>query len=131
MPHITVDYAPNLEPDVDIAALCDLLRCAAIETGVFPISGVRVRAFAATYVSIANGADQHGYIDISLRLRGGRDLELRQKATAHIFGLAEAFLAPVMARRSLALSFEMRDIDPQLSPKTGSIATFLPTDLKG
>ena len=131
MPHITVDYAPNLEPDVDIAALCDLLRRAAIETGVFPISGVRVRAFAATYVSIADGADQHGYIDISLRLRGGRDLELRQKATAQIFGLAEAFLAPVMARRSLALSFEMRDIDPQLSPKTGSIATFLPTDLKG
>jgi len=131
MPHITVDYAPNLEPDVDIAALCDVLRRAAIETGVFPLAGVRVRAFAATHVSIADGDAQHGYIDISLRLRAGRDLALRQKATADIFAVAEAYLAPVMARRSLALSFEMRDIDPQLSPKTGTIRTYLPRDLKG
>lgn len=131
MPHITVDYSPNLVADVDIPALCDLLRRTAIDTGVLPLAGVRVRAFAATYVSIADGDVQHGYIDISLRLRGGRDLDTRKRVTAQIFAAAEAFLAPVMARRSLALSFEMRDIDPELSPKTGSIRNFLPDDLKG
>jgi 5-carboxymethyl-2-hydroxymuconate isomerase len=131
MPHITVDYSPNLAADVDIPALCDLLRRTAIDTGVLPLAGVRVRAFAATHVSIADGDAQHGFIDISLRLRGGRDLDTRKRATAQIFAAAEAFLAPVMARRSLALSFEMRDIDPELSPKTGSIRNFLPDDLKG
>ena len=120
MPHITIDYSPNLEPEVDIAALCDVLRRAAIETGEFPVAGVRVRAFAASHVSIADGNPEHGYIDISLRLRGGRDLPTRERATAHVFAAAEGFLAQVMARRSLALSFEMRDIDPTLSPKTGS-----------
>ncbi|MDX5411642.1 MAG: 5-carboxymethyl-2-hydroxymuconate Delta-isomerase, partial [Rhodobacterales bacterium] len=30
-----------------------------------------------------------------------------------------------------ALSFEMRDIDPELSPKTGTIRDHLPDDLKG
>jgi len=125
MPHITIDYSANLEPEVDIAALCDLLRRAAIETGEFPVAGVRVRAFAARHVSIADGNPDHGYIDIGVRLRGGRDLATRERATAHIFTAAEGFLAHVMARRSLALSLEMRDIDPALSPKTGSIRDYL------
>ena len=72
MAHFTVDYSPNLEPEVDIAALCDLIRRAAIDTGVFPLPGIRVRAFAATHISIADGNAQHGYIDIAVRLRGGR-----------------------------------------------------------
>lgn len=131
MPHIVVDYSANLEDAIDMAAFCDLLRRAAIETGVLPLAGVRVRAFAATHVSIADGNPQHGYVDICVRLRGGRDLDTRKRATAHIFDAAERFLAPVMARRPLALSFEMRDIDPELSPKTGSIRDHLPDDLKG
>lgn len=125
MAHFTIDYSPNLEPDVDIAALCDLIRRAAIETGVFPLAGIRVRAFAAQYVSIADGDAQHGYIDIAVRLRGGRTIEARKAATDQIFAAAQAHLAPVMAERSLALSFEMRDIDPELSPKAGSVREFL------
>jgi len=125
MPHISIDYSPNLEADIEIAGLCDALRRAAIETGQFPVAGVRVRAFAATHVSIADGNPDHGYIDISVRLRGGRDLPTRERATAHIFAAAEAFVAPLMARRSLALSMEMRDIDPALSPKSGSVRNYL------
>lgn len=131
MPHITVDYSANLEEAVDMAAFCDLLRRAAIDTGVLPLAGVRVRAIAASHVSIADGDPKHGYIDISLRLRGGRDLETRKRATAQIFEAARDFLAPVMAGRPVALSFEMRDIDPDLSPKTGTIRDHLPDDLKG
>jgi len=125
MPHISIDYSPNLEAELDIAALCDTLRRAAIETGEFPLAGVRVRAFAASHASIADGNPDHGYIDISVRLRGGRDLPTRERATAHIFAAAQTCVAPLMARRSLALSFEMRDIDPALSPKSGSIRDHL------
>ncbi|GHF40685.1 5-carboxymethyl-2-hydroxymuconate isomerase [Seohaeicola zhoushanensis] len=125
MPHITVDYSPNMEDRADMAALCDLLRRAAIETGVLPMAGVRVRAIRADHTSIADGDAAHGYVDIALRLRGGRDLATRKAATAHVFAAAEAFLAPAMARHSIALSFEMRDIDPELSPKAGNIRDHL------
>ncbi len=125
MPHIVVDYSANMEDRVDMAAFCDVLRRAAIETGVLPLAGVRVRAFRADHISIADGDPAHGYIDISLRLRGGRDLATRKAATAHVFAAAEAFLAPAMASHSIALSFEMRDIDPDLSPKTGTIRDHL------
>ena len=125
MPHITVDYSPNMDPRVDIAALCDLLRVAAIETGILPMPGIRVRAFCATHVSIADGDPKHGYIDISLRLRGGRTAEAKRAATAHMFAAAETFLADAMSTHSIALSFEMREIDPDLSPKAGSIRDHL------
>lgn len=120
MPHFIIDYSANLEDALDWPAFCDLLRRTAIDTGVFPMAGIRVRALRADHVSIADGDAQHGYIDLSVRLRAGRDLETRKRATAAIFAAAEEFLKPVMASRSLALSMEMRDIDPELSPKTGS-----------
>lgn len=125
MPHLTVDYSPNIEDRVDIAALCNVLRLAAISTGALPLPGVRVRAIRADYVSIADGDPKHGYIDISLRLRGGRDLATRKAATNDIFAAAKAFLAPAMAQHSIALSMEMRDIDPELSPKYGTIRDHL------
>ena len=125
MPHIAVDYSPNMEECVDIAALCDALRVAAIETGVLPMPGIRVRAFRASHVSMADGDPKHGFIDISLRLRAGRSDAAKRAATAHIFAAAEGFLAPAMSSHSVALSFEMRDIDPDLSPKTGTIRDHL------
>ena len=125
MPHFMVDYSPNMEDRVDIAGLCDTLRRAGIDTDVFPMPGIRVRAMRADHVSIADGADHHGYIDISVRLRAGRDLATRQAATQAIFAAAKAFLEPAMAAHSIALSMEMRDIDPDLSPKHGTIRDHL------
>ncbi len=125
MPHVTIDYSPNLEPHVDMARLCNILRQAAIATGILPLAGVRVRATRADHVSIADGAPGHGYIDISVRLRGGRALSARKTATQQIFDAARSFLEPAMAQHSIALSLEMRDIDPELSPKIGTIRDHL------
>ncbi|MEX0304182.1 MAG: 5-carboxymethyl-2-hydroxymuconate isomerase [Leisingera sp.] len=121
MPHITLDYSANMEERTDIAALCGHLRQAAAATGVFPLAGIRVRAFAASHVSIADGDPQHGYIDISIRLRAGRDLDTRKRAVQAVFDAAQSFLEPAMQQHSIALSLEMRDIDPELSPKRGTI----------
>ncbi|TMV06953.1 5-carboxymethyl-2-hydroxymuconate Delta-isomerase [Ruegeria sediminis] len=125
MPHIIVDYSANMEQRTDLAGLCEALRQAAIETGVFPVAGIRVRAMRADHAAIGDGGPQHGYVDITVRLRGGRDLATRKAAAARIFAAAEGFLAPAMREHSVALSMEMRDIDPELSPKTGTISEHL------
>jgi 5-carboxymethyl-2-hydroxymuconate isomerase len=122
MPHLTVDYSPNLEPDLDVSGLCEALRLAGIETGVFPVTGIRVRAHRADYYAIADGDAANAYIDIGVRLRGGRDLETRKSATEHLFSTAKSYLDPLIATRPIAVSMEMRDIDPQLSPKLNTIA---------
>lgn len=126
MPHIHIDYSPNLESRLDIAGLCRSLRDAAVETGILPQAGIRVRATACTHVVIADGNPDHAFLDISLRLRGGRPQAAKEEATSHIFAAAEAFCAEVLASSSFMLSFEMRDIDPALSPKTSSIRRYLP-----
>lgn len=126
MPHIQIDYSPNLEHRLDIAGLCAALRDAAAATGVFPAAGIRVRATACTHVVIADGNPDHAFLDISVRLRGGRTLEARKAATARIFDAAERACAKVMASSPFMLSMEMRDIDPELSPKASSIRDYLP-----
>ncbi|WP_322866420.1 5-carboxymethyl-2-hydroxymuconate isomerase [Aquicoccus sp. G2-2] len=126
MPHFSIEYSANLEQMVDMAALCDHLRRAAVATGVFPMPGVRVRAFRADHVSIADGDAKHAFLDLSIRLRGGRSAEEKARATREMFAALEGFMAPALAKHSIALSIEMRDIDPALSPKTGTIRDHLP-----
>lgn len=126
MPHIQIDYSANLEERLDIAALCRALRDAAQATGTFPLAGIRVRATACTHSVIADGDPAHAFLDISVRLRAGRSLATRKQAAATIFAAAEATCAPVLETSSFLLSLELREIDPDLSPRTSSIRRYLP-----
>ena len=125
MPHILIDYSANLDAKIDMQHFCEHLRKVATTIDAFPLAGVRVRAHAAHYVSIADGNPEHAYIDIGIKLRGGRSLAVRQAATQALFDAARDYLAELMATHSLALSMEMRDIDPALSPKCGTVRRHL------
>ena len=125
MPHLMIDYSANVEPDVDMGALCDTLRDVAASIDAFPLAGVKVRAVRVDHYAIADGNPEHGFIDISVRIREGRDTETKQNAAQKLFDAANEFVADVMQRRSLALSLELRDIDAALSPKSGSIRKYL------
>lgn len=125
MPHFIIEYSGNLEGEIDIGALCEVIRATAAGIATFPMAGIRVRAIRVDHYAIADGNPQHGFIDMSIRLRQGRPQEVKEAAAAEVFEAARAFVADVMVRRPLALSLEMRDIDASLSPKTGSIRDFL------
>lgn len=127
VPHFIVEYSGNLEDALDFQAFCEHLRQTAEGIEAFPTPGIRVRAIRVDHYAVADGNPKHGFIDISIRLRGGRPDVVKQDATQRIFDAARGFIAPVMAERSIALSLEMRDIDPALSPKTGSIRDHLET----
>ena len=130
MAHFMIDYSPNLQGKLDIAGFCNTVRIAAIETGVFPTAGIRVRATACDHVSMADGNPDHSFLDMSIRLRGGRTDDAKEAATAHIFAAAEAFCADLLNTSSFMLSMEMRDIDTALSPKTSSIRKYLPENMQ-
>lgn len=130
MPHFQIDYSANLEERLEISGLLTVLRDAAMETGIFPLAGIRIRATACDHWLIADGNPDHAFLDISIRLRAGRSTDAKQQATEHIFAAAGAFCAEMMATSSFMLSLEMRDIDPELSPKASSIRKYLPGDSK-
>ena len=128
MPHLIVEYSENLESVLDMSSFCDHLRKTACRIEAFPSAGIRVRAFSARHYSIADGNPAHGFIDISVRLRAGRPQEVKEAAAQMLFEEAREFVADYMQTNPLALSLEMRDIDPALSPKTGSIREHLKED---
>jgi len=121
LPHITVEYSANLEDAADLAGLCEMLRATAAALDVFPMSGVRVRALCCAHYAIADGDPENGFVDISVRLRGGRPLALRRDATERLFTAARSHLSALISSRPIMVSLEMRDIDPELSPKLNTI----------
>ncbi|MEM9578872.1 MAG: 5-carboxymethyl-2-hydroxymuconate isomerase [Pseudomonadota bacterium] len=125
MPHIHIEYSGNLEKVADMGDLCEALRQEAIAIEALPMPGVRVRALRVDHYAIADGDPAHGFVDISVRLRAGRPEAVKQDVIKRIFDAAHGFLTAAMATHSIALSAELRDIDPDLSPKCGTIRDHL------
>src|ERR1700724_415125 len=97
MPHFTIEYSGNLDARVDMAEVVEIVRKAAVETGIFPLGGIRVRAIRCEHYAIADGSVHFGFLDMVLRLGEGRDLATRQKAGEHIFNALSLYLDPVFA----------------------------------
>ena len=121
MPHFTIEYSGNIESSVDIGEVVEVVRKAAVETGIFPLGGIRVRAIRCDHFAIADGRPHFGFLDMVLRLGEGRDLATRKKAGEHIFKALSAHLDPVFAQSKFALSFDMQINDKETSWKRNNI----------
>jgi len=121
MPHFTIEYSANLEARVDMGKVVELVRKAAVETGIFPVGGIRVRAVRCEHFAIADGRPEYGFLDMVLRLGEGRDLAARKKAGEHIFRILSDHLEPVFAASLFALSFDMQINDKETSWKKNNI----------
>jgi 5-carboxymethyl-2-hydroxymuconate isomerase len=121
VPHFTIEYSANLDGRVDIGAVCEVVRQAAVETGVFPLGGIRVRAIKCEHYAIADGRKDFAFLDMVLRLGEGRDLLTRKKAGEHVFQALSRHLDPVFAASKFALSFDMQINDKETSWKRNNI----------
>ena len=121
MPHFTLEYSANLDDRVDMAEVVEIVRKAAVETGIFPLGGIRVRAVRCEHYAIADGRSEFGFLDMVLRLGEGRDLAARKKAGDHIFKALSDHLDPVFAGGRFALSFDMQINDKETSWKRNNI----------
>ena len=121
MPHFSIEYSANLDERLDMAEVCEIVRKAAGETGIFPIGGIRVRAIRCEHYAIADGRKTYGFLDMVLRLGEGRDLATRKRAGEHIFKALSAHLDPVFANSKFALSFDMQINDKETSWKRNNI----------
>jgi 5-carboxymethyl-2-hydroxymuconate isomerase len=130
MPHFTLEYSANLDARVDIARVVEVVRKAAVETGIFPLGGIRVRAVRCEHYAIADGNPDLGFLAMVLRLGEGRDLAARKKAGEHIFKALSSHLDPVFAGSKFALSFDMQINDKETSWKRNNIHDVLQEVLK-
>ncbi len=121
MPHFTLEYSANLDDRLDMAEVVEIVRRAAVQTGIFPLGGIRVRAVRCEHYAIADGRSEFGFLDMVLRLGEGRDLAARKKAGGHIFKALSDYLDPVFANGKFALSFDMQINDKETSWKRNNI----------
>jgi 5-carboxymethyl-2-hydroxymuconate isomerase len=129
MPHFILEYSGNLDARVDMGKAVEVVRKAAVETGIFPLGGIRVRAVRCEHYAIADGNADLGFLAMVLRLGEGRDLATRKKAGEHIFKALSTYLDPVFANSKFALSFDMQINDKETSWKRNNIHDVLKAEV--
>jgi 5-carboxymethyl-2-hydroxymuconate isomerase len=121
MPHFTMEYSSNLDGVVDFAGLCKAVHATIMESGLFELGAVRVRAIRAEAYAVADLLPENGFIDMSFRVGKGRSGEERRRTGEEIFATVTEFLAPQFKTPHFALTLEIREIDPDLSWKKNAI----------
>ena len=121
MAHIVIEYSAGLRDRLELPALLSAVHQAALETGVFPIGGLRTRAYEAQHFVIADGHPDNAFVHLSLKVGHGRDVEMRKRACETIFEAACRQLAAIYESQPLAISLEMQEIDPVLTFKKNNL----------
>ena len=121
MPHIIVEHSANLADHLAVDGLLSGLHAAALETGIFPLGGLRSRAAERTLYRIADGDPDNAFVHVVLRIGHGRDLATKKRAGQHIFAALTRYLDPVFAKIPLAISMEIQEIDPDLNFKHNNL----------
>lgn len=125
MPHLVIEYSANLEARLDLDGLLDRLHAAALDTGIFPIGGLRIRAYKAEHYRIADCDAENAFVHVTATVGAGRPLDRREQASRQIFtALCEA-LGPLQADSPLAISFNMREFDSVLNLKKNNLHEFV------
>lgn len=113
MPHLVILYTPNLEPELDMGALCRHLADAMLtvrdEAGaqVFPTGGTRVLAYPAAHFAVADGSGDFAFCWFNLRMGRGRTEAVQQAAGQALLDAARQQFAPVLARRKVGLTLQV------------------------
>lgn len=121
MPHLTMEYSANLEAKADIAALCQTAKTAMMDTGLFELGAVRVRALRCEHYAIADEAADNAFLAVLVRIGAGRTLEEKKHLGETLHSAFSQMLAPLFATPHFALSVDIIENDPALSWKKNAI----------
>jgi 5-carboxymethyl-2-hydroxymuconate isomerase len=115
MAHFIYEYSANLPRELlDMPALMEKMHAAASASGLFPLDGLRSRAIRCEEFRVGDGNPDNGFVNLSMRVGQGRDIDTRLAVGRQLFDILVDHLQPLLARRGLAISFEMRELEAQL-----------------
>jgi 5-carboxymethyl-2-hydroxymuconate isomerase len=127
MPHVVILYTPDIEGQTDMSALCrslaQAMQTVMDETGarVFPTAGIRVLAYPAAHHAVADGAGDHAFCYLNLRMGRGRSAATQQAAGQALTDAAKAHFAPLLARRPLGLTLQVDEGPEVFDAKFGNL----------
>lgn len=122
MPHLVILYTPNLEPEVDMSALCraaaDAMLAVRDDEGrqVFPTGGTRVLAYPAAHYAVADGgaagraaggSGDYGFMYLNLRMAAGRSAATQQRAGQALLAAVRKRMDPLLAQRPIGITLQV------------------------
>lgn len=125
MAHVLIEYSANLQQRLDVQRFVAAIHQAALKTGIFPIGGMRTRAYPTQAYCIADGHPDNAFVHLSVRVGHGRDLATRRKACEQIFAAACGELEELWRTIPLGISVEMAELDPELSLKKNNLHEYV------
>ena len=112
MAHFIYEYSANLPAELlDMAGLMEKMHGAAAKSGVFPLDGLRSRAIRCEEFRVGDGNPDNGFLNLSMKVGHGRDVDTRLAIGRQLFDILVDHLQPLLERRRLAISFEMRELE--------------------
>ena len=121
MPHLIVEYSANVEEKIALDRLLDKLHASAVQSGIFPLGGLRVRAVRMDRYRIADCHPDNGYVHLTAIVGHGRPLDVRRRVGEELFATLTEHLDTAFRSEPLAISFYMQESDPQLSFKKNNL----------
>lgn len=121
MPHVTVEYTENVADAFDRRAFAAGTHEALVRIAGGRAGGCKTRFVPLGETFVADGADGHALIHVSLGILSGRTPEVKRELTGAVLALLERHTAAVPEVR-LQLSVELRDLDRE---------TYVRSDLPG
>jgi 5-carboxymethyl-2-hydroxymuconate isomerase len=126
--HLIVEISEAVARDEDAAALCDALHQAMVESRIFPLAGIRVRAYVAGVFAMADKHPDNGFVALTLIVGHGRSKDVLASAGEAVFAAAKQHLSDWLAGQYFGLTLEIREIDPDLTWKANTIRPRLLAD---
>ena len=126
MAHFVLEYSDNLGQDQDaIQSLFSALHEAAAETKLFPMKGIRSRGYCCEQYRMADGNPDHGFAHLQVLLGAGRTMEEKQSAADLFFAVFTKHFSAHFDEHGMALSFEMKELEPVLKFNKNNIQDYL------
>ncbi|MGS2723152.1 5-carboxymethyl-2-hydroxymuconate isomerase [Porticoccus sp. GXU_MW_L64] len=111
MAHFIVEYSANLDPEqLDLQGLFEKLHQTVLDTGLFPVAGIRSRAHRCEHFRIADGSSHFGFVHLEFKLGSGRSNEEKQQTGEQLLKTLKEHLQPLYESMGLAISFEMSEL---------------------
>jgi 5-carboxymethyl-2-hydroxymuconate isomerase len=121
MPHFTIEYSSNLDPDIDLYAIVDAVHQCAADSGLFKLGGIRVRTLRHEIYKIADGNPDNAFMHVRANILEGRSVADRERLGNNMITAVDRLLVNAGKKRGIALSVEIGEIDHNMSFKKNTL----------
>lgn len=118
MPHLIIQYTPNIDTDFKVLArtLNKTILSIRDKDGnqVFPEGGTRVMTFRADDMSVGDGEGDYAFMFLLLRIMAGRDAAVIKETGDRLLAAIKEHIAPAFSKQPMGITLNIEETPRQL-----------------